>query len=189
MPKCGRKTKPCTKGFGMAHREQREFIEDVKNRFPSFFSNKKVLEVGSLNINGSVRDFFNDCCYIGVDLDIGPGVDLVASGESLKFRNDFFDTVISCECFEHNPYWGDTFKNMIRMSSGIVIMTCATEGRPEHGTTRTSVGESPFTATWNYYQNLTESDFSFVDFSIFKKYEFSVNTKSHDLYFWGIKNV
>lgn len=171
------------------HKEQRDFVTSVRNKFPSFFSRKMVLEIGSLNVNGSIRDLFDGCCYIGVDVEIGPGVDLATQGQHLKFRDGLFDTVISCECFEHNPYWRETFKNMIRMSSGLVVMTCASEGRPEHGTTRTTAGESPFTAEWNYYQNLVEEDFSFVDFSVFDKYEFSTNEKSHDLYFWGLKSV
>lgn len=173
----------------MAHSEQRDFVISVKNKFPESFNGAKVLEVGSLNINGTIRDLFADCHYVGIDLASGPNVDLVISGEEVGFADNFFDTVISCECFEHNPYWRETFDNMIRMSSSLVIMTCATTGRPEHGTSRTSSGESPFTADWNYYQNLTEKDFSHVDFSIFKEYKFSTNPEAHDLYFWGIKNV
>lgn len=173
----------------MAHWEQREFVEKVKQKFPKMFDDKKVLEVGSLDINGSIRDEFSNCFYIGIDLDHGPGVDLIASGQDVCFTDGFFDTVISCECFEHNPYWQETLENMIRMCSGLVLFTCATEGRHEHGTVRTTAGESPFTAEQNYYRNLVEEDFAPVDFSSFKEYEFSINNNTHDLYFWGIKHV
>ena len=174
----------------MAHQAQFDFVSGVRNSFPSMFENKMVLEIGSLNINGSIRDLFANCNYIGVDLDYGPGVDLVCAGQDLKFRSEFFDTSISCECFEHNPSWVETFNNMTRMAKSLVIFTCATTGRPEHGTTRTSSGESPFTAEWNYYKNLTEEDFrSFCDLSVFQEFEFSTNKDAHDLYFWGIKNV
>ena len=41
----------------MAHPEQREFILKVKEKYPEFFKGKKVLDIGSLDINGSARDF------------------------------------------------------------------------------------------------------------------------------------
>jgi hypothetical protein len=43
---------------------------------------------------------------------------------------------------------------------------------------------------WDYYKNLTEEDFrKNINFDgTFSKYEFSENTKSSDLYFFGIVN-
>jgi len=57
-----------------------------------------VLEVGSLNINGTVRDFFDAEEYIGIDIGEGPGVDVVSGGHKYKSKKKF-DCVISCECF------------------------------------------------------------------------------------------
>lgn len=169
----------------MSHPSQMEFVQRVKGRFPQFFTKKKVLEIGSLDINGSVRQFFDDCGYIGVDLGKGKGVDIVARGEELVFPASYFDVTISCECFEHNPEWVKTFNNMVRMTSGIVIMTCATTGRPEHGTRRTSPADAPFCG--DYYQNLTEADIrDNCDMTRFVQYEFSTNQNPADLYFWGL---
>lgn len=169
----------------MSHQSQLDFVLRVKNRFPQFFKNKKVLEIGSLDINGSVRQFFDDCQYIGVDLGEGKGVDLVAKGEELDYDDCLFDVVISCECLEHNPEWARTFNNMVRMSSGLVIMTCATTGRPEHGTRRTSPQDAPFCG--DYYQNLTEEDIrSNCNLDSFVQYEFSTNAHPADLYFFGL---
>ena len=95
------------------------------------------------------------------------------------------DKAISCECFEHNPEWVKTFENMVRMASGIVIMTCATTGRPEHGTRRTSPEDAPYCG--DYYRNLTEQDFlENCDMDKFLHYEFSSNSNPADLYFWGL---
>ncbi len=169
----------------MSHQSQLDFVRGVKQRFPQYFSKSKVLEIGSLDINGSVRQFFDDCQYIGVDLGAGKGVDLIAKGEELTYDDGLFDTVISCECLEHNPEWVKTFNNMARMASGIVIMTCATTGRPEHGTRRTSPSDAPFCG--DYYRNLTEQDIrDSCDLSKFVTYEFSTNANPADLYFWGI---
>jgi SAM-dependent methyltransferase len=150
------------------------------------FANVDVLEIGSLNINGTVRDFFESKSYIGVDVAAGDGVDIVAQGQDLDFPNGLFDVCVSAECFEHNPYWLETFKNMVRMSNRWVVFTCATTGRPEHGTTATTPEDSPFTLSWDYYQNLTEKHFTDkFDFNVFDFYYFEVNEVSRDLYFVG----
>jgi len=172
----------------MAHPEQREFFTAVQTMHPEYFVGADVLEIGSLNINGTVRDFFTACNYVGVDVASGPGVDVVAFGENLKYPDRAFHTVVSAECFEHNPEWRATFVNMARMSSGLVAFTCATTGRAEHGTRRSSPDSSPLTLDWDYYQNLTAEDFKFsIDMhALFDTFIFSTNPQSHDLYFWGI---
>lgn len=143
----------------MAHPEQNEFFSSIRAFFPQAFSRARVLEVGALDINGSVRQLFSDCDYTGVDLQLGPGVDLACPGQLLEFPTAGFDTVISAECFEHNPFWRETFANMMRMCrpGGMVLVSCASTGRKEHGTTRTNPDASPFTvqARWDYYRNLT----------------------------------
>lgn len=171
-------------GEQLSHQSQLDFVRSLVNRFPIYFAGQKVLEVGSLDINGSIRQFFSGCNYIGVDLGEGRGVDLVARGEELDFPDGHFMTVASCECFEHNPEWEATFRNMVRMCSGLVFFSCATTGRPEHGTRRTSPGDAPFCG--DYYRNLTEDDFrEKFTFEEFSQYGFEV--RGTDLYFWGIK--
>jgi len=175
----------------MAHDEQMNFISSVRQLYSNKFSNTRVLEIGSLDINGSVRKFFNNCQYIGIDVGPGRGVDIVCEGQNFNEKDGTFDVIISCECFEHNPYWVETFQNMIRLckSGGLIIMTCATEGRPEHGTLRSEPDSSPLTVKkgWSYYKNLTEQDFTNT-FNLndwFNNFQFSVNNQSYDLYFVG----
>ena len=173
----------------MAHIQQRQFFESVKVKHPQFFKDMNVLDVGSLDINGSVRDLFDGGTYIGVDVGHGPGVDVVCFGENLDYEDQSFDVCLSAECFEHNPEWIATFLNMVRMCSGLVLVSCATTGRAEHGTSRSHPGSSPLTATlWDYYRNLTEADFV-AEFDLdvrFSQWTFEVNTDSCDLYFVGI---
>ena len=170
----------------MAHQEQREFFDRLRNRWPEMFDGVSVLEIGSLNINGTVRDFFTASEYVGVDVSDGPGVDVVCEGQLLTYPDNSFDVAVSAECFEHNPYWLETFANMVRMSDRWVVFTCASTGRAEHGTTRTTPQDSPFTLQWDYYRNLTADDFlNSFDFSCFESFEFEYNPVSHDLYFVG----
>ena len=177
----------------MSHIQQINFVRGLAEAYPDNFSGCSVLEVGSLNINGTVRQFFTGCDYIGLDVGPGRGVDIVCEGQDYDADDNTFKTVVSCECFEHNPFWVETFLNMHRLckKTGLVIMSCATTGRKEHGTTRSEPATSPLTLAkgWNYYRNLTEQDFreSFDLDAMFSFYKFSVDSNVHDLYFHGIK--
>jgi len=170
----------------VSHPAQVDFVSRLQQRFPPLFASKRILEVGSLNINGSIRQFFSDCDYTGVDLGPGPCVDVVCAGEDLSYPDSSFDVVASCECFEHNPNWVQTFNNMARMSKELVFFSCATTGRAEHGTRRSNPQDAPFCG--DYYANITEDDVrSKCDLSAFSQYQFEVNDQAHDLYFWGVK--
>lgn len=177
----------------MAHGEQLCFIETVSRHFSATFQDSKILEIGAYEVNGSVRQFFEGSQYCGTDLMEGPGVDLVADGHLLDHQDDTYDLTISCECFEHNPHWASTFLNMHRMTrpGGFVIFTCATRGRLEHGTQRTSPTESPGSQEvgWNYYRNLRAIDFTerFCLEDLFSTHLFLTNRRSKDLYFIGLK--
>lgn len=59
-----------------------------------------ILEVGSRDINGSVRDFC-PTPYFGIDIVDGEGVDQVYDGDTIPFPKDSFATVLSLEVFEH----------------------------------------------------------------------------------------
>lgn len=170
----------------MAHPQQFQFVEVIKGAYPSNFYKAKVLEVGSLNINGTIRILFQDCDYLGIDVGEGKDVDYVCQGQDLDDPDETYDTTISCECFEHNPYWKETFENMHRMTKkgGLVIFSCATTGRAEHGTRRTSPSDAPL-IPWDYYRNLTEQDFNVE--GMFSIYEFASQHETHDLYFYGVK--
>lgn len=177
----------------MAHQEQKDFLTYVKNKFPNKFKNCRVLDIGSLDINGNNRYLFSDYEYIGLDIGEGKNVDIVCRGHEYK-DDDKFDIIVSSECFEHDEFWELTIKNSVNLlkSDGIFLFTCATTGRPEHGTKRTSPSDSPFTSKLNndYYRNLSEEDIrSVINVDdIFSKYEFQSRLNwPQDLYFFGIK--
>lgn len=178
----------------MAHQAQRQFVKAVKDRFPEYFYETAVLEVGSLNINGTVRDFFNGCNYLGCDIAKGNGVDIVSIAHLLEFTDNYFDVIISCECFEHDMFLPHTLRritNLLR-PHGLFLFTCATGDRKEHGTVFHHPEDSPLTVRlpeWqNYYSNVTEDTIRkhiSVD-KLFYKYEFS--STNRDLMFWGIRS-
>jgi SAM-dependent methyltransferase len=177
----------------MSHPEQILFFKVVSGHLGPEFAGKKILEIGSFDVNGSIRRCFKDSVYSGVDLVNGPGVDIVADGGTIAHPDNHYDLTISSECFEHNPHWDKTLLNMYRMTKngGLVIFTCATTGRIEHGTSRTSPKDSPGTqfVGWNYYRNLGERDIRrHLDIeSLFERHFFLENKYSADLYFVGAK--
>lgn len=177
----------------MAHKEQQDFLTYVRDKFPTKFANCRVLDIGSLDINGNNRYLFTNYEYIGLDIGEGKNVDIVCRGH--KYNDDnLFDVIVSSECFEHDEFWELTIKNAIKLlkPNGLLLFTCATIGRPEHGTKRTTPSDSPFTSKLeiDYYLNLTEEDIrEVIDVEhIFLEYEFQTRlTWPQDLYFWGIK--
>jgi SAM-dependent methyltransferase len=188
----------------MAHGSQIAFVQRLKTEFPKYFENIKVLEVGSLNINGTVRDHFTDCTFVGVDVDEGPGVDLTCGGQDVDHPDNTYDTTCSCNCFEHNPYYRETIQNCVRLlkSGGMFLFTCATTGRPVHGVASLEEESKLKYPNWktmpnvsrdnwdnDYYKNLTEQDIrECCDIeATFEQFEFEVEENHCDLYFWGIK--
>lgn len=139
----------------MSHPQQQRFVARVAALHTS---SGPLLEVGSLDVNGTVRGFFPRADpYVGIDLGPGRCVDVVASGHDFG-PDEAFDTVVTTECLEHDPGWADTLRNIVRVlrPGGTLVITCATTGRHEHGTTRTSPAMSP--STNDHYRNLTASD-------------------------------
>ena len=196
----------------MAHKEQKVYLDKIKLKFPSAFTNCKVLDIGSFDVNGNEKPWFDNCDFIGLDIGPGKGVDVVCPANEYDAPDETFDTIISCECWEHNPFYKESIQNSVRMlkSGGYFIFTCATTGRPVHGTRTqdkidrekrlTLQGNSSdnwitmpnvFREDWNsdYYRNVTEEDITScinVD-DIFSCYEFEVEKNHCDLYFYGIK--
>lgn len=59
-----------------------------------------TLEVGSFDVNGTVRPFFTGP-YTGIDHADGPGVDRVMDAMALQFEDETFEVVVSTEMLEH----------------------------------------------------------------------------------------
>lgn len=172
----------------MSHPKQRQFCERVKAKFPEYFKAKWVIDIGSLDVNGNNRGMFTDCTYIGIDLGPGPNVDIVAPAHELTVIQ--FDTVVSTEALEHDPFYRQTLAHVamrLLKPKGLFLFTCATYGRPKHGTNEYSPGDSKYTN--NHYANLGGQDIrDAIDIELFfDQWAFETDEAHHDLYFWGIK--
>lgn len=94
---------------------------------------KSTLEVGSLDVNGSVRTLFAGK-YVGIDMRAGPGVDIVGTADALPFGDRTFDVVISTEMLEHDPSPWLSLAEMGRVlrPGGHLILTTRGNGFFEH---------------------------------------------------------
>lgn len=106
---------------------------------PDEVRGKRVIEVGSLNVNGSLRPIL-ECWepreYVGADVVAGPGVDVVCRAEELtnRFGPDTFDVVVSTEMLEHVRDWRVVVSNLKRVCrpGGLLVITTRRRGFPYH---------------------------------------------------------
>lgn len=123
---------------------------------------KKVLDVGSRNVDGSIRgiiEALDPSEYVGADIIKGPGVDVVCGAEAIlaEFGPESFDIVISTEMVEHVKDWKKVISNLknVTRREGLLLITTRSIGFPFHGFPHDY---------WRY----EESDFNeiFSDFNI-----------------------
>lgn len=92
----------------------------------------RVLDIGARNVNGSLRG----CAppqteYVGVDIETGPGVDVVLRDPCvLPFSDGTFDVVVSTSCFEHIQFFWLAFLELARVTraGGFVYVNAPSNG-------------------------------------------------------------
>lgn len=105
---------------------------------------RRVLELGSRDVNGSARSLFVETEeYVGVDWRDGPGVDVIAdAGKWRPKKARQFDCVVSTECLEHAPDGAAICRTAqaALVAGGVFILTAAGPAREPHGVDGTPVG-------------------------------------------------
>ena len=195
----------------MAHKQQIRFCKSVRRKYPAMFRSCNVIDVGSLDINGNNRRYFyRPNVYVGIDVYPGDNVDIVGPAhlELLKVQDyikrnspyrrmcdyeipDYpIDVVISTEMLEHDQYWDWSLRAMydVLKPGGLLLITAAGPGRPEHGTSASDAWCSP--GTVDYYRNISNLMFQEVLVpSMFKEYYLNEHPSNCDLQFYGIKRA
>jgi SAM-dependent methyltransferase len=94
----------------------KSFFQTYAEFFPSDKSTK-VVEIGSQDVNGSLRSVAPDAFdYIGVDFQAAKGVDVVLTDPySLPFASESVDMVLSSSCFEHSEMFWLVFLEIMRV--------------------------------------------------------------------------
>jgi len=114
------------------HQEAFCYVRDSLARFVPTPGN--VLELGSFNVNGTVRDLFTETDgYTGVDLRGGRGVDVVCDASDYDGVASF-DTVVTAEMLEHARRPQAVIESAWRAlkPGGVLILTAASQERLPH---------------------------------------------------------
>lgn len=113
------------------HPEALAFVARTAQRFMP--PPGRVVDAGGRDVNGSPRLLFPGSTYLVIDLEDGPGVDVV--GDARHWRPEApVDLVLSVEVLEHAP----DPEALLRAAweclapGGRLIVTCATDPRAPH---------------------------------------------------------
>jgi SAM-dependent methyltransferase len=113
----------------------------------------RVLDVGGCNkawpdVNGSLRASFEskNMTYVCLDIEAHPSVDVVMKpGDVFPFPDESFDLIVSTSCFEHDPCFWMTFREMCRLikKDGYIYINA-----PSNGPYHTYPGDN-----WRFYSD------------------------------------
>ena len=104
-----------------------------------------LIEFGAYNVNGTQRVNFPDFNYVGVDIEAGACVDIVADVTKLHNLTAIlenhglpscgkYDVVVCCETLEHVPIFWDAMETITTMCKphGYILLSFPTFGFPYH---------------------------------------------------------
>jgi hypothetical protein len=111
------------------HKANDLWLTDHKAKYPEFFNNCRVLEMGSYNYNGSARQCFYNCDYTGVDRQPGADVDVVCNLTKTSFKLKF-DLIFSLNTLCYDLDWKKSLTHNMQFlkKSGLCFISIETEG-------------------------------------------------------------
>lgn len=118
------------------HASSLAHINQLVQRFLSDRPTLNVVDIGSYDVNGSYKPFFQrpGWHYTGIDLAAGPNVDLVLrSPYRLPLASHSVDVIVSGQAFEHIEFFWLTWLEMARVlkPGGLIFLVAPSRG-PEH---------------------------------------------------------
>lgn len=131
------------------HDEAREWVWQHAHTRPG-----RGLDIGGRDVNGHCRDLFPAIGWTVLDIDPGPGVDIVADASTWTPDREY-DLVLSTEVFEHTASWPEICATAYRACApgGLLVLTMAGPGRGAHS----AVDGGPLRAG-EYYGNVSPDE-------------------------------
>lgn len=166
------------------HRKAFMATEKMVARIPEgFIAAADVVELGSCNVNGTIRPLFREArSYLGVDVRPGPDVDLVDDA-TYHGADASYDIVVSCEMLEHAPHPKAIIRNCYRIlrPGGYLLLTAASEHRAPHGNDGMEVHEG------EHYGGIRRDDLEVWASGFFAEVTVSEDVKAGDVYLFARK--
>ena len=119
-----------------SYENMKEFVQsNFKNLDPK--KKLRVLDVGSLDVNGTYRNLFDADLWVyeGIDMEHGKNVDFVPAApyDRKELKSNTYDLVISGQALEHIEYPWKTFENIERvLKPSALCCIIAPSSGPEH---------------------------------------------------------
>jgi SAM-dependent methyltransferase len=170
----------------MSHPEQRSFCKWVKRKHPQYFTGTTVVDVGSLNVNGTNRylfsEFINACRYVGIDIVSGKNVDIVGKAHEVLPQ-------LGLAYHQHQSAFYRWHNEVAEIVPDVV---CSTD-KIEHEEWQASLGAMydvlrPGGLLLITYRNISVEDFtSVLKPELFDEYYINFNKINSDLHAYAIK--
>lgn len=110
----------------------KRFVNKYSAQLPSNF---RVLDVGSIDVNGTYKNLFDENVrYLGIDLEKGQNVDIVLKDPYFfPLASNSIDLIVSGQAFEHIEFFWLTWMEMVRVAKdgGYIFLIAPSRG-PEH---------------------------------------------------------
>jgi hypothetical protein len=113
------------------HPSAMQGAKDFFQRFSGEFVEPTIVEIGSQNVNGSIKEVAPPSKYIGLDFQKANGVDIVLD-DPYKFplEDGIADIVVTSSCFEHSEMFWLTFLEGVRIlkTNGLFYINAPSAG-------------------------------------------------------------
>lgn len=159
------------------HALARDFIEKAVADMGPFRGH--VLEIGSQDVNGEVKDLFPQATYVGIDIMGGPNVDIVIDAADWV-PDRTYDCVVCTETFEHTARWREILAVIAQALApkGLALITCATNPRKPHSAS-VDGGRVKYD---EHYANVSRHEFIQAATVVGLKSEVTIDFEHGDLY-------
>lgn len=116
------------------HKSSYNHMKDLARKYLEPGRSMQILDVGSLDVNGSYQPIFEEPVwqYRGLDLSPGPNVDIVLSTPyQFPVKSGSVDLVISGQSFEHIEFFWLTWLEMVRVlkPDGMIFLIAPSSGK------------------------------------------------------------
>lgn len=146
----------------------------------------RVLDLGGRDINGGIRDLLPHAKWMGVDIESGPGVELLWDCTQPWPNPNMprFDMVVCTEVLEHVEKWAAILRTASQaLEPGgpeALFVTCASTGRRPHGA---SGAMDPAPGEW--YENVSPAALRDALVGLFRYSHVEYRANPGDAYGWA----